>query len=61
MEVILGGLTFTGSLMAAGKLQEICARSARSLYKGQNLVNLPACCVVALGKRRLSPCCIPKR
>ena len=28
MEVILGGLTFTGSLMAAGKLQEILDRKS---------------------------------
>src|SRR6202790_2047027 len=39
MEVILGSLTFTGSLMAAGKLQEILdQRPIR--YKGQNVVNL---------------------
>jgi H+-translocating NAD(P) transhydrogenase subunit beta len=39
MEVILGGLTFTGSLMAAGKLQEILPQRPIT-YKGQNLVNL---------------------
>ena len=39
MEVILGGLTFTGSLMAAGKLQEILPQRPLT-YKGQNLVNL---------------------
>src|SRR5277367_1249417 len=39
MEVILGGLTFTGSLMAAGKLQEILPQSPIT-YKGQNIVNL---------------------
>jgi NAD(P) transhydrogenase subunit beta len=38
MEVILGGLTFTGSLMAAGKLQEILSQRPIT-YKGQNLVN----------------------
>jgi NAD(P) transhydrogenase subunit beta len=38
MEVILGGLTFTGSLMAAGKLQEVLAQRPIT-YKGQNLVN----------------------
>ena len=38
MEVILGGLTFTGSLMAAGKLQEILPQRPLT-YKGQNLVN----------------------
>ena len=39
MEVILGSLTFTGSLMAAGKLQEILPQRPMT-YKGQNLVNL---------------------
>src|SRR5580698_9736877 len=39
MEVILGGLTFTGSLMAAGKLQEILPQRPIT-FKGQNLVNL---------------------
>jgi len=39
MEVILGGLTFTGSLMAAGKLQEVLPQRPIT-YKGQNLVNL---------------------
>src|SRR4030081_1346792 len=38
VEVILGGLTFTGSLMAAGKLQEILPQRPIT-YKGQNLVN----------------------
>src|SRR5206468_3426945 len=47
MEVILGGLTFTGSLMAAGKLQEILPQRPIT-YKGQNLVNL-LLFVVALG------------
>src|ERR1700735_1684863 len=39
MEVILGGLTFTGSLMAAGKLQEYLPQRPIT-YKGQNFVNL---------------------
>ena len=39
VEVILGGLTFTGSLMAAGKLQEILPQRPIT-YKGQNIVNL---------------------
>jgi len=39
MEVILGSLTFTGSLMAAGKLQEILPQRPIT-YKGQNLVNI---------------------
>jgi NAD(P) transhydrogenase subunit beta len=38
MEVILGGLTFTGSLMAAGKLQEVLPQRPLT-FKGQNLVN----------------------
>lgn len=38
-EVILGFLTFTGSLMAAGKLQEIVP-TRPIVYKGQNVVNL---------------------
>src|SRR5580693_6124105 len=38
LEVILGGLTVTGSLMAAGKLQEILPQRPIT-YKGQNLVN----------------------
>ena len=39
LEVILGGLTFTGSLMAAGKLQEIVPTRPIT-YRGQNFVNL---------------------
>jgi NAD(P) transhydrogenase subunit beta len=38
-EVILGSLTFTGSLMAAGKLQEILPQRPIT-YRGQNVVNL---------------------
>jgi H+-translocating NAD(P) transhydrogenase subunit beta len=38
LEVILGGLTVTGSLMAAGKLQEILPQRPLT-YKGQNFVN----------------------
>jgi H+-translocating NAD(P) transhydrogenase subunit beta len=38
-EVILGSLTFTGSLMAAGKLQEILPQRPIT-YKGANIVNL---------------------
>ncbi len=38
IEVILGGLTVTGSLMAAGKLQEILPQRPLT-YKGQNFVN----------------------
>jgi len=39
LEVILGALTFTGSLMAAGKLQEVLPQRPIT-YKGQNFVNL---------------------
>jgi len=39
MEVILGSLTFTGSLMAAGKLQEVLPQRPIT-YRGQNVVNL---------------------
>jgi proton-translocating NAD(P)+ transhydrogenase subunit beta len=47
MEVILGSLTFTGSLMAAGKLQEILPQRPIT-YKGQNFVNL-AVLTLAIG------------
>jgi proton-translocating NAD(P)+ transhydrogenase subunit beta len=39
IEVILGYLTFTGSLMAAGKLQEIIPTRPIT-YPGQNVVNI---------------------
>ncbi len=40
-EIILGGLTFTGSLMAAGKLQELKWIPQRPVtYKGQNFMNI---------------------
>jgi NAD(P) transhydrogenase subunit beta len=39
MEVILGSLTFTGSLMAAGKLQDVLPQRPLT-YRGQNFVNL---------------------
>jgi NAD(P) transhydrogenase subunit beta len=39
LETILGSLTFTGSLMAAGKLQELLPQRPIT-YKGQNFVNL---------------------
>src|SRR5689334_2717350 len=38
-EVILGYLTLTGSLMAAGKLQEVLPTRPIT-YKGQNIINL---------------------
>src|ERR1700716_1400981 len=46
MEVILGSLTFTGSLMAAGKLQEILPQRPIT-YRGQNFVNLPRLALAA--------------
>ena len=39
LEVVLGFLTFTGSLIAAGKLQGIVMDRAW-IYRGQNIVNL---------------------
>jgi NAD(P) transhydrogenase subunit beta len=39
VEVILGSLTFTGSLMAAGKLQELLPQRPIT-YRGQNIINL---------------------
>ena len=39
VEVLLGYLTFTGSLMAFGKLQELLP-SRPLVYKGQNFINL---------------------
>ncbi len=50
-EIILGYLTFTGSLMAAGKLQEIKWIPQRPVtYRGQNLVNIGALlAAVAIG------------
>ena len=51
VEVLLGFLTFTGSLMAAGKLQEIVPTRPIT-YKGQNIANFSLfafaviCCVV---------------
>jgi len=39
LEVVIGGLTFTGSLMAAAKLQELLP-GAPITYKGQNVSNI---------------------
>src|SRR5579862_7997742 len=41
LEVIIGSLTFTGSLIAAGKLQEILPQRP-IVYPGQNFVSLSA-------------------
>jgi NAD(P) transhydrogenase subunit beta len=46
MEVIFGSLTFTGSLMAAGKLQELLPQRPIT-YKGQNFVNLTLLAIAA--------------
>jgi proton-translocating NAD(P)+ transhydrogenase subunit beta len=46
-EVMIGGLTFTGSLMAAGKLQELLP-GAPITYKGQNASNLTLMGVMVL-------------
>ena len=50
-EILLGYLTFTGSLIAAGKLQELKWIPQRPwLYRGQNIVNFSAFALaVALG------------
>lgn len=47
VEVILGFLTFTGSLMAAGKLQEVIPTRPIT-YKGQNVINLSLLAVAVL-------------
>jgi NAD(P) transhydrogenase subunit beta len=39
LEVVIGSLTFTGSLMAAGKLQELLP-GAPITYRGQNIFNI---------------------
>jgi len=49
VEIILGYLTFTGSLVAAGKLQEVKWIPQRPwIYKGQNFVNFSALGLAAL-------------
>jgi NAD(P) transhydrogenase subunit beta len=49
-EIILGFLTFTGSLMAAGKLQEIKWIPQRPVtYKGQNFINLSLLAIAVIG------------
>jgi len=47
LEVLLGFLTFTGSLMAFGKLQELLP-SRPLVYRGQNFINLTLL-VIAIG------------
>jgi len=49
LEVLLGGLTLTASLLAAGKLQEVKFIPQRPVtYKGQNIVNLGMLAVAVL-------------
>jgi H+-translocating NAD(P) transhydrogenase subunit beta len=49
-EIILGFLTFTGSLMAAGKLQEIKWIPQRPVtYRGQNIINLCLLGIAVIG------------
>lgn len=47
LEVVIGGLTVTGSLMAAGKLQELLP-SAPITYRGQNIFNIALLAIVVL-------------
>jgi len=47
LEVILGFLTFTGSLMAAGKLQEVLPTRPIT-YRGQNFINLALLAIALL-------------
>jgi H+-translocating NAD(P) transhydrogenase subunit beta len=47
LEVILGYLTFTGSLMAFGKLQDLVP-SRPVVYRGQNVVNLSLLAIALL-------------
>ena len=60
--MILGFLTFTGSLMAAGKLMEIIPTRPIT-YKGQNAINLSLLGVAILAgvlagdSSRLGGCC----
>ena len=44
-QVVVGGLTFTGSLMAAAKLQELLPGHPIT-YRGQNLVNMSVLAVI---------------
>lgn len=53
VEVILGYLTFTGSLMAAGKLQEVIPTRPIT-YRGQNLLSLGLLAVAVGGSVLLS-------
>src|SRR3989441_2418683 len=46
-EVVVGGLTFTGSLMAAAKLQELL-RGRPITYRGQNIISLSLLSVIVV-------------
>jgi H+-translocating NAD(P) transhydrogenase subunit beta len=48
LEILLGSLTFTGSLMAFGKLQELLPTRPVT-YKGQNIINLSLLAIAVLG------------
>ncbi|HSR16642.1 MAG TPA: NAD(P)(+) transhydrogenase (Re/Si-specific) subunit beta, partial [Ignavibacteriaceae bacterium] len=49
VEIILGYLTFTGSLMAAGKLQEVKWIPQRPVtYRGQNFINIGLLSIAAI-------------
>jgi proton-translocating NAD(P)+ transhydrogenase subunit beta len=56
LEVVLGSLTFTGSLIAAGKLQGV-VRDRAWVFRGQNLLNLSvlAAALVMVGMLVVSP------
>ncbi len=61
-EVVVGGLTFTGSLMAAGKLQELLPGRPIT-YRGQNISNIALLSVhrrdprsTSSSRRRATPC-----
>ncbi len=47
-EVIIGGLTVTGSLIAAAKLHELLP-GAPIIYKGQNIASMSLVAVIAIG------------
>jgi H+-translocating NAD(P) transhydrogenase subunit beta len=47
LEVIIGSLTFTGSVIAAGKLQELLPQRP-IVYRGQNFVSLSVLCAAIL-------------
>jgi NAD(P) transhydrogenase subunit beta len=46
-EVVVGGLTFTGSLIAAAKLQELM-RGRPITYRAQNVISLSVLCIIVV-------------